>query len=600
MRIADVTRPATGEQGPGGIRELRIPGVTAREALRPPVLAERALAGRDLETTGLTYLFERTTGDDPFRRDPRRGTAGATLVRDRLDGERGLERVFSPPAARRWRADGWGTVAVSALDSAIDDLAGVTGGRFESSGRFQGRPGFRASGAFDGRTHPWIGSWIDGVGRRDEPNGNRGAWLQWTVPRTTTVRRLRLEPPSEVVRRPTLVRLRWDSGAAPAGLGDASPALRVGSDGLVTLPRPARGQTFRLEILRAAFPARTPGRLRQRRAVGIGEVVGDGIPSVTVPRGGPLRGRCGDLGASVDGSELRMRLQATLEEVEAGEPLRFRACGDAEEIPAGRTRMSMAAGTFAPYLVRLRSAAPQPTRDPRGSGPGRGPRRAGPQRAEERPAGPVEPAWLVLGQSYGDGWTASCDGRDLGEPRPVDGYAMAWRVPAGCRVADMSFGPDGAVRAGYLLSGPVLLALLLLLVVRRRPAPELAGPPAEVPEASASRLPLARAALLALAAGALLGFVFAARSAPLIAAATFVVLWRGIGVRELVAAAGVLLLVAVPVLSLAIGVEDRGGYNPEYAQVRIAVHWVAVAAAVLLILALARVLGAARRRRSPA
>ena len=161
----------------------------------------------------------------------------------------------------------------------------------------------------------------------------------------------------------------------------------------------------------------------------------------------------------------------------------------------------------------------------------------------------MEPAWLVLGQSYGDGWTASCDGRDLGEPRPVDGYAMAWRVPAGCRVADMSFGPDGAVRAGYLLSGPVLLALLLLLVVRRRPAPELAGPPAEVPEASASRLPLARAALLALAAGALLGFVFAARSAPLIAAATFVVLWRGIGVRELVAAAGVLLLVAVPVLT---------------------------------------------------
>ena len=32
----------------GGIRELRIPGVRPREALRPPVLAERALAGRDL------------------------------------------------------------------------------------------------------------------------------------------------------------------------------------------------------------------------------------------------------------------------------------------------------------------------------------------------------------------------------------------------------------------------------------------------------------------------------------------------------------------------------------------------------------------------
>ena len=70
--------------------------------------------------------------------------------------------------------------------------------------------------------------------------------------------------------------------------------------------------------------------------------------------------------------------------------------------------------------------------------------------------------------------------------------------------------------------------------------------------------------------------------------------------RALVAAAGALLLVAVPVLTLAIGVEDRGGYNPEYAQARIAVHWVAVAAVVLLMLALARALGAARRRRSPA
>jgi hypothetical protein len=109
-----------------------------------------------------------------------------------------------------------------------------------------------------------------------------------------------------------------------------------------------------------------------------------------------------------------------------------------------------------------------------------------------------------------------------------------------------------------------------------------------------------RAALLALAAGAVLGFVFAARSAPLIAVATFLVLWRGIGVRALVSAAGALLVVAVPVLTLAVGVEDRGGYNPEYAQVRIAAHWAAAAAVVLLMLALARVLDAARRRRPPA
>ena len=136
------------------------------------------------------------------------------------------------------------------------------------------------------------------------------------------------------------------------------------------------------------------------------------------------------------------------------------------------------------------------------------------------------------------------------------------------------------------------------MIVRRPPEPEPLRD--ELPEPAAERLPVGRAVALALLAGAVLGFVFAARAAPLIALGTFLILWRGVGVRQLVAAAAALLLVAVPALTLAIGVEDRGGYNPEYAQARIAVHWVAVAAVILLVLALARVLGAARRRRSPA
>jgi hypothetical protein len=211
-----------------------------------------------------------------------------------------------------------------------------------------------------------------------------------------------------------------------------------------------------------------------------------------------------------------------------------------------------------------------------------------------------EPAWLVLGQAYSAAWEAECDGRDLGAPKPVDGFAMGWRVPADCRTAEMAFGPDRTVRAGYLVSAPILLAMLLLLALRRPPKPALEPPPAPLPDAPARPLPIGRAALVALAAGAVLGFVFAARAAPLIAAGVFLVLWRGVGVRPLIVAAGALLLVAVPVLTLAIGVEDRGGYNPEYAQARMAVHWVVVAAVVLLILALARALGAVRRPRSPA
>ncbi len=113
-----------------------------------------------------------------------------------------------------------------------------------------------------------------------------------------------------------------------------------------------------------------------------------------------------------------------------------------------------------------------------------------------------------------------------------------------------------------------------------------------------------RAAAWGLAAGAVLGFCVALRAAPLIAAATFLVLWRGIGARSLITAAGLLLVVAVPVLTVAIPVENRGGFNTEYAQDRIAVHWVTQAALVLLWLAAGRLLAGlstarGRRARAP-
>ena len=167
------SRPAT-----AGIRELRIPGVKATEALRPPVLAERALAGQDLGRTGLTYVFQRTTGDDPFRRDPWHGPPRSALVRDRGDAEPGIERVISPPAARDVGLDGW--VTTVARRPRLRTRRAGRRRRHASTPRRASRGG-PASGRrapSTARERPWIGSWQDG----------RRSWLEWETERRRDAR----------------------------------------------------------------------------------------------------------------------------------------------------------------------------------------------------------------------------------------------------------------------------------------------------------------------------------------------------------------------------------------------------------------------------
>ena len=95
---------------------------------------------------------------------------------------------------------------------------------------------------------------------------------------------------------------------------------------------------MRIEVLDAAFPPGTPGIDRKRRAVGVGEVSGDGVPRAAVARGGAaLRLPCGDGPALHLGTQVvRLRVAAT-------------AGGDRRRPPAARRR-----------LRRRRSRCPPP------------------------------------------------------------------------------------------------------------------------------------------------------------------------------------------------------------------------------------------------
>ena len=578
VRIARKRSPAGRSDSAGGFAEIRVPGLRVRELLRTPVLAQRALRGADLARTGVTYVFTRTTGDDPFRRGPDggfflpgaddRAAAEPLLSRFPGDAEAQIARRIEPPVTRAWRADAWVSVAPDARDDAIDRVVGVPGEAvFRSSGRFRGVPGLRASSAFDGDpATSWIAPWGT---TRD------GSWIEWESPSRRTVTRLRLSRPRERVRFPSRVILRSDGGA--------TEPLAVAAGGEVRLPRPISGRRFRLEI-EDAGPPRAGAVGAEDRAVGIAEL-DVGAPHARVPRDGLIGARCGELRVNAGAGTLRLKPIGPVRALDAGEPLRAQACGSAARLPAAPLDVVTASELWRPYHLRLRSQAgrraPARAQDFALLSAGR----SSNGRHEDVRVRLEAPGWLVLAESFNDGWRAWCDDRSLGGPQVLDGYANAWQAPAGCTNVRFEWAPQKAVDWAYLLSGLFcvgLLGFLLVLSGRRHSRPPR---PEDWPVRDAARpLPWPHALAWALGLSAAIAFVFALRAGAAAAPIVFLILWRGVPARTLLVAAGLLLVVVVPALYVLFPPDDRGGYNTEYAIDAQAAHWATAAALILIAL----------------
>jgi arabinofuranan 3-O-arabinosyltransferase len=585
IALAHVVR-LNSDSGPGGLREVRIPGVRVSEVLRPPVVASGALAGRDVTHASLTWLFARQTADDPFRANRYVDEPIQNHPADAQDPEALIARQVSSPATRSYTVDARVAPAVDAPDSAFDALTGVrSDATFTSSSRFENEPRYRASGAFDADpATAWVGLWI----RPFAP----APWIAWRSPRPLTVSRLQITPAHQPVRRPTQVQLSWPGGS--------SPPLPVGPGGAVVLPRPARAGAFRLTILRAQFPAGLTARVRTARAVGIGTVSVPGLAPVTVRHAGAVRSACGVAAVSVGGVRVPLRVTGSVGALDAGLPLSAAACAGPVTMGAGTQEVGSEPGSFSVDLLRLHSPAPSPLSAPSG---GRliSAGHLGNDSVTGVRLALTRPAWLVLGESYDTGWHARCDGRSFGAPRLIDGYANGWVAPAGCRDVSFAFSPQSTVNLGYAISGVVALALGLLLIVIRPPGPAARArlePLLDLGalDAARRRLSLPRAAALAVALGVLLGFVFAKRAGIVIAVGLFVIFWRGYGPRALAAAAGVVLLVAVPIAYLVTDPRNQGGYNFNYSIELIYAHWLGVAGVIMLGLAVWMTLSAARPR----
>jgi arabinofuranan 3-O-arabinosyltransferase len=587
-----VVAAKTGSAAAGGLAEVRVPGLHVSESLRPPVLAEDALKGADLSRATLAYSFSRASGDDPLRHPSSAGVRVNQLVTDpsqleqlRVNGagdeEVGIDRVIDPPAARSYDLKALASVTPEAPDSQIDRFAGVTGGlAADSSGRFQGRPGFRASSAFDGNSAT---AWV-------APGPQASIRLR---SRTRFALRTIAVAPARVpgVAAPTHVLVSWPGG----GTGP----LRV-SAGRIVLPHGVRTRSFTLRVL-AASPAGS-------RAVGIAELRVPGLRSMRVPRTGSI-GECGSLVVHTAHATAQMRITGTVQALDAGRPLPAVGCGRLALAP-GQQRVRVPAATFRADRLLMTSPAPSPVaRAAAAVGSVTDPGRPGRGSRDGVKLDVRAPAWLVLGESYDRGWRAWCGSRALGTPVPIDGYANAWPVGPGCTNARFAFAPQKPVHIVQLLSALACLILLatalgVRLPARLRRTTAAAGPRVTAavqaddwPDSAPARVPLARAALAGLVFGAVLAFCFSLRSGVVIAPAIALVLWLGIPARALAAVGGLLLAVAVPVDYIVFPAQNFGGYDPGYGGDHVSGHWIAVAAWVLLALALWRGLSTARRRR---
>lgn len=586
VTIDKVLQPKVGLGGPGGFREIAIPGVHVRQLLRPPVIVARALSGTDLTRSSISWVFERTTGDDPFKRNPYGTNTLLDNPQDRGDAEQYIDRLVFAPASRRYSARAWVYPAVGTSDAALDRLAGVhSADTFNSSSRFQNQPAYRASSAFTAAGGPgWVG--VYRPGEAPDP------WISWSTPKPITVTQLTLAPSSLPVRRPTLVQLSWPGGS--------TAPLRPGPGGVVTLSSPVRARAFRLTILDASFSPGATARERQAAAVGIGHVGVPGLAPVTVARSGPLRAGCGSVAIEIAGHRLALRPVGTVGQLDRGLPMPAVSCGPPAAMPAGVQEIRALPGPFSIDLLDLRSPVPAPAQV--GGGVVTNAGSVGNSSLTGARVALTGPSWLVLGESFDAGWRATCNGHSLGPPTTIDGYANGWLAPAGCRRVAFTFAPQAGVNESYVISAVACAAMLILLLVAvvRRRIRLVAGATSPIADRIRRPVSLPRAAAVAVVVSIVVGAIFAKRAGAVAFPLVTLVLWRGYGAATLTWIAVGLLGIVVPLVYLLHSPPDQGGYNFDYSVKLIGAHWIGVAAIVLLAIATWQSIGALRAaRRQP-
>ncbi|MGE3835927.1 MAG: discoidin domain-containing protein, partial [Acidimicrobiia bacterium] len=329
-----------------------------------------------------------------------------------------------------------------------------------------------------------------------------GSWLELDLDEPRTLDRLDLAVGADGDHSvPTQLRIVADGVTEQTVV---VPPIADG-EGVVVVPirlEPIRGRSFRV-VVDGVRPVTTVdwfGGGPIDMPVSIAELgIGTSRPGLTgTSTAGPVVDTCRDDLLTIDGRRVWVRIVGPTAAASGPTGLDVAACGpDAAGIAlgAGRHELRAVPGTRSGFdldrIVLASSpggAAAQPPAAPP-TGPtasadhGVEVRDEGRTSFDLRVTGGAGPVWLVLGQSWSTGWEASADGRDLGRPVLVDGYANGWLVDPGADgVVDVElrWTPQRLVTAGLWSSAAgVLLCILIVLLPGRRRRP--AGAPAPGP-----------------------------------------------------------------------------------------------------------------------
>jgi arabinofuranan 3-O-arabinosyltransferase len=418
----------------------------------------------------------------------------APVVPPRRDPEPQMARTFWLPTARDFTLTGTARLSAVVGDNVIDQTLGQAGSDGSgviatSSTRLTGDVKARASATIDNNPGTF---WASAFG----PQVNQ--WLQYQLPAPITFGTMNLQVIADG-RHSVPTQVRIDAGGQ-SRVVDLPPITNSRQQNATTSV-PLSFAPLTGSVIRVTFTGVRNQETKDYYSgqpitmpLGLAEVGIPGLGSAPTPPA-TLPGTCRSDLLTLDGRPLSVEVTGTTAAAQSLSALNLTTCGpDAAGIrlAAGNHILRTVAGhTTGIDLDQLSLASarggaplgPTPTASVPAatSGPAPAVRVVNQNRTvvSLQVHNPGHPFWLVLGESNDRGWKATLsNGRSLGQPQLIDGYANGWYVnPAGLPAtisATIAFTPQNVVWGALILSALAILMCLGIafwpLASRRRRA----------------------------------------------------------------------------------------------------------------------------------